>query len=397
MYMSKKSRLFKIPVVVCLVVALSMNANATSSTKTTTEATTEANEENKADAQAKLDEAQEILDALETDKANMVTYVQELDTELSSIQIQITDLATQQADLEDKITKKQAELTLAKEDEAEQYAAMKTRLQYIYENGDIDYFNVLFEASDMSDVINNSEYVSALADYDYDMLTMLISVREDIAEAEAELQVDLTDVQTLITEQEGKKATVESLIETKNAEIDTYNEAIGEQSELVAKYEADVQAIEDEMARLAALEKAANGGVNLVYTGGALLWPCPASSRITSPFGPRVSPTPGASTNHKGIDIGVASGNAVIAAAGGTVEVATYSSGAGNYVVINHGGGLRTVYMHNSVLYVSPGQTVSAGETISLSGNTGISTAAHLHFGVSSNGVYVDPMSYLGG
>ena len=87
----------------------------------------------------------------------------------------------------------------------------------------------------------------------------------------------------------------------------------------------------------------------------------------------------------------------VEAAADGTVTAASYSSAAGNYVMIDHGGGLYTVYMHASSLLVSPGQTVSAGDVIAKVGSTGISTGSHLHFGVSLNGSYVSPWSYLGG
>ena len=125
-------------------------------------------------------------------------------------------------------------------------------------------------------------------------------------------------------------------------------------------------------------------------------WPCPSSTRVTSDYGTRVSPMGGASSNHKGIDIGASGGAAIVAAADGTVTTAAYSSAAGNYVMIDHGGGLYTVYMHASALLVSPGQTVSAGQTIAQVGSTGISTGNHLHFGVSLNGSYVSPWSYLG-
>ena len=144
-------------------------------------------------------------------------------------------------------------------------------------------------------------------------------------------------------------------------------------------------------------EKAAAGVEEHPYTGGAFRWPCPSSTRVTSDYGTRVSPMSGASSNHKGIDIGASAGADIIAAADGTVTAASYSSAAGNYVMIDHGGGLYTVYMHASSLLVSPGQTVSAGDVIAKVGSTGISTGSHLRFGVSLNGSYVSPWSYLGG
>ncbi|MCR5272315.1 MAG: peptidoglycan DD-metalloendopeptidase family protein, partial [Lachnospiraceae bacterium] len=131
------------------------------------------------------------------------------------------------------------------------------------------------------------------------------------------------------------------------------------------------------------------------YTGGVFTWPCPSSTRITSDYGPRISPTSGASSNHKGIDIGAAYGADIVAAADGDVIAATYSSSGGNYVMIDHGGGVYTVYMHASELCVSPGTAVKAGEVIAKVGSTGISTGNHLHFGVSVGGEYVSPWTYL--
>ena len=95
------------------------------------------------------------------------------------------------------------------------------------------------------------------------------------------------------------------------------------------------------------------------------------------------------------IDIGASSGSAIVAASSGRVTTATYSSSAGNYVVISHGGGISTVYMHASALYVSEGDTVSAGDTIAAVGSTGFSTGPHLHFGVIVNGSYVNPSGYV--
>ena len=116
---------------------------------------------------------------------------------------------------------------------------------------------------------------------------------------------------------------------------------------------------------------------------------------MLSGYGKRKSPTAGASSNHKGIDISASTGSSIVAAAGGTVSIATYSYSAGNYVVVNHGNGLSTVYMHCSQLLVSAGDTVKAGQTIAKVGSTGYSTGSHLHFAVRKNGSYVNPSSYV--
>ncbi len=135
--------------------------------------------------------------------------------------------------------------------------------------------------------------------------------------------------------------------------------------------------------------------VRVVKGSGSLEWPCPSSSTITSGYGARSAPTDGASTNHRGIDISASSGSGIVAADGGTVAIAGYSSTAGNYVMITHGNGLSTVYMHCSKLLVSAGETVAKGETIAKVGSTGVSTGPHLHFSVRKNGNYVNPLNYV--
>lgn len=150
--------------------------------------------------------------------------------------------------------------------------------------------------------------------------------------------------------------------------------------------------MEHQIAAAAAARAAAEDG-----DGGAsgFVWPCPSSRRITSGFGNREAPVPGASTCHRGIDVGASSGSAIVAAASGRVTTSAYSSSAGNYVVISHGGGVCTVYMHASALYVSEGEKVSQGQKIAAVGSTGFSTGPHLHFGVIVNGSYVNPLNYV--
>ena len=127
---------------------------------------------------------------------------------------------------------------------------------------------------------------------------------------------------------------------------------------------------------------------------GIFLWPCPSGHKITSYFGNRVAPKAGASTNHKGIDIGASMGDKVIAAADGKVTTVSYNSARGYFIVINHGKGYVTLYQHLSRMDVTQGATVEAGQQIGAVGDTGISTAPHLHFEVHVNGTPVDPLQY---
>lgn len=131
------------------------------------------------------------------------------------------------------------------------------------------------------------------------------------------------------------------------------------------------------------------------YEASHMIWPLPSDHTIYTYYGYRVAPTAGASTYHKGLDIGGATGSKIVAVLSGTVTEASYHSSSGYYVEINHGNGISTRYLHNSKLLVSAGQKVTQGDVIALVGSTGISTGPHLHFSVIKNGAYVDPYPYL--
>ena len=156
--------------------------------------------------------------------------------------------------------------------------------------------------------------------------------------------------------------------------------------------EAEMKHREEEARKKAEAQKKTYKVTNLGNI--SFKWPCPSSGRITSGFGGRTSPTRGASTNHKGIDISASTGASIVAAADGEVVIATYSYSAGNYIMIDHGGGVSTVYMHCS----SPckqGAEGEKGQTIARVGSTGYSTGSHLHFGIRSGGSYVNPSNYV--
>ena len=354
------------------------------------------------DAQKDKDEAEEnkksaedILKELEATKNNLEQYVKELDAELSVIQADIEDLNKQKAELEVDIEKKQQELEQAKIDEQNQYNDMCARIQFMYENGITNYADALLTADSMCEFLNQPEYVSAVAQYDYQMLENLAATREKIANDEVMLQMDLESVEQLKAEAEERENDLNVLIQDKADSISEYEDQIARQQKLVDEYDRELQAAAE---RIRQLEEQASGEF-VPYEGGALVWPCPSSRRITSYFGYRTPDGGYVNANHKGVDIGAPTGTPAVAAASGVVVLARYSNSAGNWVVISHGNGLYTMYMHASKLLVSEGQYVNAGDTILLVGSTGWSTGPHLHFGVGIGGYLsanaVDPMSYF--
>ena len=356
-------------------------------------------QDEKAQLEKALKEAQSTIEDLRDSKGDIESKVTELNQQLIDISARITDLENQLTAKSEDIQETKDELAGAKEREAQQYADMKVRIQFMYENGQTSYLEALLSSRNISEFLNSADYIAQIQSYDRQKLTEYQDTVESIVNLEAQLEQEYTDLEALKSTVESNKATVAAMMRQKESELADISGDIEDAQSDADYYAAEIQAQEELIAAIkrAEAEKAAAGVEEHPYIGGAFRWPCPSSTRVTSDYGTRVSPMSGASSNHKGIDIGASAGADIIAAADGTVTAASYSSAAGNYVMIDHGGGLYTVYMHASSLLVSPGQTVSAGDVIAKVGSTGISTGSHLHFGVSLNGSYVSPWSYLGG
>lgn len=396
-------RITALGLLLVLAAGIPIQASSASTEKVTEDAAStkslqEAQDE-KAQLEKALKEAQGTIEDLKDSKGDIESKVTELNQQLMDISARITDLENQLTAKSEDIQETKDELAGAKEREAQQYADMKVRIQFMYENGQTSYLEALLSSRNISEFLNSADYIAQIQSYDRQKLTEYQDTVESIVNLEAQLEQEYTDLEALKSTVESNKATVAAMMRQKESELADISGDIEDAQSDADYYAAEIQAQEELIAAIkrAEAEKAAAGVEEHPYTGGAFRWPCPSSTRVTSDYGTRVSPMSGASSNHKGIDIGASAGADIIAAADGTVTAASYSSAAGNYVMIDHGGGLYTVYMHASSLLVSPGQTVSAGDVIAKVGSTGISTGSHLHFGVSLNGSYVSPWSYLGG
>ena len=396
-------RIAALGLILVLAAGIPIQASSASTEKVTEDAAStkslqEAQDE-KAQLEKALKEAQSTIEDLRDSKGDIESKVTELNQQLIDISARITDLENQLTAKSEDIQETKDELAGAKEREAKQYADMKVRIQFMYENGQTSYLEALLSSRNISEFLNSADYIAQIQSYDRQKLTEYQDTVESIVNLEAQLEQEYTDLEALKSTVESNKATVAAMMRQKESELADISGDIEDAQSDADYYAAEIQAQEELIAAIkrAEAEKAAAGVEEHPYTGGAFRWPCPSSTRVTSDYGTRVSPMSGASSNHKGIDIGASAGADIIAAADGTVTAASYSSAAGNYVMIDHGGGLYTVYMHASSLLVSPGQTVSAGDVIAKVGSTGISTGSHLHFGVSLNGSYVSPWSYLGG
>lgn len=339
-------------------------------------------------------EAEEELASLETEKGSLLDSVEKLDTQMEDVNGQLekvnADLETAQGEYE-QLT---VDLQLAEMTEQNQYDTMKKRIKYMYENGSEGYLDIIFASKSVGEFLNRLEYVNKITAYDNKMLKEYEKTKQEVADKKAESEDKLAQLSVLQEEVELEQTNLETLLKKKQKKIEEYNDFIKDKTAESEEYAKEIEEKEAEIETLL-LKQAQNSNFNAECEESGFIWPLSVKGTITSHFGKRSAPTAGASTYHKGIDVAAPQGTSILAVADGTVTTATYSSSAGNYVMIKHSNGLYSVYMHSSKLYCKVGDKVSQGDKIAAVGSTGVSTGPHLHFGVIANGTYVDPELYL--
>ena len=311
-----------------------------------------------------------------------------LDSQIADIQAEIDSLDAQVEEINDRIEQKDAELAAAHELSSKQYESYKDRVKLIVEKGSITYIEVLAKAHSLEDFFIRMDVMEQIADYDNTLLTELKENEQIIEAIKIEIENERAQVMSIMEQSLAKKR---QLAQKQAASQKILNELAQTEKEItqeLKKAKEAENAARNEIARLVS-------GDGSRYVGGKFLWPSTNSYTRTSPYSMRVHPTLGVYKQHTGIDIGASYGTNVLAAADGTVIIAGWNNAYGNYVVINHGGGVTTLYGHNSSLTVSKGQKVSRGQVIAKVGSTGYSTGPHIHFEVQVNGSPVNPMSYL--
>lgn len=358
-------------------------------------------ESKKQEMENKLTDTQKILDNLETLKADADAYIVAMDQELNTIMASIVDTQNKEAEKQNEIDLTQQKLDEKKAEIAEQYATMKKRIQFMFENGNTFYMELLFDSDNISDMLNKAEYISEIETYDRNMLDKMEKTQEEIEAEEAKLLSEKSELEQLEYKQKKEQAAVETLISNKNAELENFKTQIANTEAQIAQQQKELQeeqALVDEMKRVEAERAAAAAAGGSRYTGtpaDGFIWPV-SSTRITSEYGTRVDPIDGSTSYHSGIDIGASAGTEIMAVADGQVAWSYYSSSAGNWIGIDHGGDIYSVYMHCSVSFVKEGDIVKQGDVIGLVGSTGRSTGPHLHLSIRANGQYVDPHAYVG-
>lgn len=348
-----------------------------------------------------LSNLEQIKKDLETQKTNLKNYVAQLDKNLSQIEQNIAELKSKITAKEEEITRTREELDAALEKEENQKDAMISRIRLMYEKGDSYILDMMLKAESFSDFLNRADFVELVMAYDRQQWKDFMENRKYIELCKEELEAEKAILDEAKAGVEQEQSNMEALIDQKNRDITAYETDISNKEQAIKEYK---QSIADQDAEIAALEAAiaaekkkileASGTV-LTYDGGTFKFPLASYTRISDDYGNRIHPTLGIEQFHNGVDFAAPKGTAIYAAYDGQVVAATYSNTMGNYVMIDHGGGLYTIYMHASALYVSKDDVVVRGETIAAVGSTGRSTGNHLHFSVRKDGAYTSPWNYL--
>ena len=334
------------------------------------------------------------------EKENQVQYIEEdlsatlveletLSQEISDKQAEVQLLELQEIELNKYINDTESKLSDLKEKYNLQDEALKTRLFTMYKFGKVKYLDVLLHSRNLSEFLSNYYYIEMIAQTDTNLLKAVEEKRDEIQKLMNELEDHKKQISSSREEKEKIQIALSNMKIIKDKKVTELNEKELELHDELEIYRAQVQQVENEIKKLALLS------VNSNYVGGTMSWPVPGYTRVSSAFGMRTHPITGVYKLHTGMDIAAPMGASFVASNEGIVVKAEMNGAYGNMVMVDHGGGVSTLYAHGSQILVKVGQTVKKGDEVLKVGSTGYSTGPHAHFEIRINGQYVNPIDYL--
>ncbi len=342
-----------------------------------------------AEAGKRKNELKNQLSGLTNDLSALQKQISLLDSQIEAQQDEIDAQEELLGELTQMIADKTIELEESERQQAEQYAQLRSRLRYMVEHGTTSSLSILLSSDSFSDFLNRYEIIRQISLRDENLFEQLKAIRDKVLTEKQELEDTKKDAEDTKLQMEANKAELEAQMEAKRKQMDSIQLA---QKNVKDAYAAMIETEDELMAQYkkAAAEYAAQS----TYVGGTFMWPLPAGNNVvTCKYGMRTHPITGKRKLHTGVDLRASTGTKVYAANKGTVTTSGYSSAWGNYIIISHGGGITTLYAHMSKRSVSKDDKVKQGDIIGYSGNTGYSTAPHLHFEISKNGATYNPLN----
>ena len=347
-------------------------------------------QQEKNEVQEQIEESQQKINEIDEKLSENLQQIAELDVGIKDTEAALNGLNKQIVVLEEKMKTTQASLDEVTTNYNNQKDLLDKRLVAMYKAGDTQYLDVLLSSAGIMDFISNYYLITELVDYD----TKLLETVEQQKNKMEKIQLDLSKQQNELNKQKQEQLRTRKVLENnrliRENFVNKLNKQEKELQEKIDKYYKQIEEIEEEIKQLAGLK---SFGEN--YKGGTMIWPIENHYKITSQYGMRTHPITGVYKLHTGIDISAKTGEEFISAAYGMVIKAGYNSAYGNMVIIDHGGGVQTLYAHGSSIEVEVGDVVNAGEVVLKVGSTGYSTGPHAHFEIRINGDTVNPLDYI--
>ena len=363
-----------------------------------------------ADTTHEIIQEEKTLDSLSTERNEMVSNLNNANLEIEFVKTQLSEELYELEKLNLDILQKQQEIDIMQAEEEKlvdfidvanvelekitnkyntQKDLLEKRLVAMYEIKSTSYLDVLLNSKSISDFISNYYIISKIAKADQDLLTSVANIKKNLEAISQTLDKKNKELVENRNKSEKMKISLENMVAIKNSKVVQLSEEEVNLHQQISEYQEQILNIEKEIKLLAITS------VGSEYIGGIMDWPVPGYTRITSQFGMRTHPITGIYKLHTGVDIGAPLGADFIAANDGVVIKAGYNVAYGNMVVLDHGGGITTLYAHGSEILIELGQVVTKGTPILKVGSTGYSTGPHAHFEVRVNGEYVEPLDYI--
>jgi len=350
-----------------------------------------------------IENKKEQLEKVKREQTQVAAQIQAIEDQIEEKEKELAKAEQQLAETQEQLEKTREELAVAIETAEKQKEEMADRIRAIYMNGNAGYLQLLFESRSLNEFLDRLEIVKWLVSYDNQVLEDMRAYQEAVDAKRQELEEEERSITLTCQQIEQQKKDIENKKKEREKLLDKLQDQEVEYEKDLDELEKTSKELEKKIQQM--LKELEEKKKRSQYTGGVLTWPVPGFYRITSSFGYRIHPIYGTNRMHTGIDIGSnyegenkisIYGQNFVAGADGTVLHAGWYGSYGNCVIIDHGGGITTLYAHGSKVLVSAGQTVKRGQPVMKVGSTGASTGAHAHFEVRKNGTPVNPMDYLG-
>jgi len=336
-----------------------------------------------------IEKAKTELNQNKTEQKSVLSEINTIDGNINTTEKRVSDIANEISFLKKDIEETEEDIAITQADYDKKYELRKSRMIAYYKNGNVSMQELSNEASDEIEKQYMERVIDKIVTYDTSLVKDLENTKKILEEKKQKLETSKSQMETLKKEYEEQLSILESKKNTKEKYLNTLKSDYKELESSIDKMNKEADKLTKE------IQAAASKSSNSTYTGGTMTWPLPGFYYITSPFGNRLHPILKVYKLHTGVDIAGSgcNGSKVVAAADGKVITAKYNTAYGNYIVIDHGGGITTLYAHSSKLEVSAGQQVKAGQEIMKVGTTGYSTGPHLHFEVRKDGQYLNPLN----